>query len=163
MRVLVCDPHVTISAPGIEQVSFQQALSQGEYVVCLAPAIEQTSGLFNRDAFEAMRRDAFFINASRGELVDEAALLAALDHGLIAGCALDVGRAPDQMPSPHLAAHPKVIASPHIGGLTPPASEHQAMDTVRQVQALLSGRAPEGSVNLAHANRARELFGLAQQ
>ena len=72
----------------------------------------------NAAAFAAMKPGAFFINASRGKLVDEAALLAALDAGRLGGCALDVGRAPDQMPSPALARHPRVIATPHIGGLT---------------------------------------------
>jgi D-3-phosphoglycerate dehydrogenase / 2-oxoglutarate reductase len=69
------------------------------------------------------------------------ALLDALDAGLIAGAAVDV-RAADQMPSPAVAADPKVIATPHVGGLTPSASEHQAMGTVRQVQVLLDGVVP---------------------
>ena len=64
---------------------------------------------------------------------------AALDAGTIAGAALDVGRAPDQMPSPALARHPRVIATPHIGGLTPPAIEHQSIETVAQVAALGAG------------------------
>jgi D-3-phosphoglycerate dehydrogenase len=163
MRVLVSDPFVSVEETGLEQVSFEQLVGSADYVVCLAPAVEQTHNLFGRDAFRAMRRDAFFINASRGELVDEQALLQALQQELIAGCALDVGRAPDQMPSPALAAHPRVIANPHIGGLTPEASEHQAMDTVRQVRALLEGRVPEGAVNLQHAARARDHFGLQSQ
>ncbi|WPO49097.1 NAD(P)-dependent oxidoreductase [Pseudomonas sp. S1Bt23] len=160
MRVWVNDPNARVDEPGVEQVSFEQAVGGADYVVCLAPAVERTYNLFGREAFRAMRPGAFFINASRGELVDDAALLEALEQGLIGGCALDVGRAPDQMPGPLLAAHPKVIASPHIGGLTPEASEHQAMDTVRQVQALLAGRVPQGAVNLARADRARDLFRL---
>jgi len=106
-----------------------------------------------RAAFAAMRRGAYFINASRGELVDEAALLDALDSGAIAGCALDVGRARDQMPSPALAAHPRVIATPHIGGLTPNATEHQAMDSAGQVADILAGRMPAGALNAAQARR----------
>jgi len=163
MRVLVSDPHVTVAEEGIEQVSFEQVISQSDYVVCLAPALPETANLFGADAFAGMRADAFFINASRGELVDEQALLAALDQQQIAGCALDVGRATDQMPSSWLAAHPKVIANPHIGGLTPQASEHQAMDTVRQVRALLSGAVPQGAVNLRQAFGAQQAFGLPQQ
>ena len=95
-----------------------------------------------------MKRDGFFINLSRGNLVDETALAAALNDGTIAGAAMDVGRAPDQMPSPELARLPNVIATPHIGGLTPPASESQAFDTVRQVEALVKGEVPSGAANL---------------
>lgn len=61
---------------------------------------------------------------------------------------MDVGRAPDQMPSPELARLPNVIATPHVGGLTPPASESQAMDTVRQVEALVKGEVPPGAANI---------------
>jgi D-3-phosphoglycerate dehydrogenase len=105
-----------------------------------------------------MKPDAFFINASRGNLVDEVALLQALDSGHIAGCAMDVGRAPDQKPSPKLARHPKVIATPHIGGLTPPAIEHQALETVSQVAEILQGRVPAGAVNAASATRLGRLL-----
>jgi D-3-phosphoglycerate dehydrogenase len=125
-------------------------------VVCLAAATEATENMMNAAAFAAMKPDAYFINASRGNLVDEDALLAALDAGTIAGCAVDVGRAPDQMPSPRVAAHPRVIASPHIGGLTPPAVEHQALETVAQVAELLQGRAPQGAVNAQQATRWRQ-------
>jgi D-3-phosphoglycerate dehydrogenase len=60
---------------------------------------------------------------------------------------MDVGRAPDQMPSPDLARLETVIATPHIGGLTPPAIEAQAFDTVEQVRVILSGEVPKGAVN----------------
>jgi D-3-phosphoglycerate dehydrogenase len=107
-------------------------------------------------AFAAMRRGTFFVNAARGELVDEAALLAALDSGHLGGCALDVGRASDQMPAPALARHPRVIASPHVGGLTLAATEHQALETVDQLAQLLAGTVPRGAVNAAQARRWRE-------
>jgi len=74
-------------------------------------------------------------------------LLAALDAGHLAGAALDVGRAPDQMPSPELARLPNVIATPHVGGLTPQAIEHQSAETVRQVAEIVKGNAPVGAVN----------------
>jgi D-3-phosphoglycerate dehydrogenase len=163
MQVLVCDPQVRVQQASIRQLDFSGLLGAADYVVCLAPATPHTANLFDAKAFAAMRRHSFFINASRGELVDEDALLEALECGLLAGCALDVGRAPDQMPSPRLAAHPAVIASPHIGGLTPPASEHQAMDSVRQVQALIRGQWPAGAVNAASAHRARETFNLSEE
>jgi D-3-phosphoglycerate dehydrogenase len=85
--------------------------------------------------------------------VDEAALAAALDSGQVAAAAMDVGSAPDQWPAPGLARRPEVVATPHIGGLTPEAAEHQAMDTVRQVAALAEGRLPEGALNAEAAHR----------
>jgi D-3-phosphoglycerate dehydrogenase len=116
-------------------------------VICLAVATPETENLFDAAAFAAMRPDAFFLNLSRGNLVDEAALAHALRTGVIAGAAMDVGRAPDQMPSPELARLPNVVATPHTGGLVPQAIESQAFDTVRQVEAILAGAVPEGAVN----------------
>ncbi|MDP9895528.1 D-3-phosphoglycerate dehydrogenase [Variovorax boronicumulans] len=159
MHIVVHDPYASIDRAGLEQVALDALLARSDFVVCLAPATEATENLMNAAAFAAMRPQAFFINASRGDLVDEDALLAALDAGTIAGCALDVGRAPDQMPSPRVAAHPRVIATPHIGGLTPPAVEHQAMETVGQLGELFQGRMPKGAVNAAEAWRWRKAFG----
>jgi len=153
MQIVVADPYANITEPSHIATSFDAMLAQSDYVVCLAPATPETAQLFNAAAFAKMQASAFFINASRGELVDEAALLLALDHGVIAAAALDVGMAPDQMPSSLLARHPGVIATPHIGGLTPQAAEHQAMDTVNQVAAILAGRLPEGAVNAGKAHR----------
>jgi len=153
MRVLACDPQPIAKAAMLEQVGLPALLAQSDFVVCLAPANDRTERLMNAQAFAAMKADAFFINAARGELVDDQALLAALESGHLGGCALDVGRAPDQMPAPALARHPRTIATPHIGGLTLPAIEHQALETVSQIAALIRGEMPPGAVNAAHATR----------
>lgn len=154
MRVLVSDPAPAVGLPpGVQAADMDELLGASDYVVCLAPALPQTANLIDAAALARMRCGAIFINASRGELIDETALLDALDRRLIAGCALDVGRAPDQMPTPALATHPRVIATPHIGGLTPEAAEHQAMDTVAQVRAMLEGRMPPHAVNPDRATR----------
>jgi D-3-phosphoglycerate dehydrogenase len=149
MRVLISDPHATVEEPSFEQVDLATLLASSDHVVCLAVANEATENLINAEAFARMRRDAVFINVSRGNLVDETALAAVLAEGKIAGAALDVGRAPDQMPTPAIAAIPNVIATPHIGGLTPPAIEAQALHTVEQVRALVSRTVPDGAVNTA--------------
>jgi D-3-phosphoglycerate dehydrogenase / 2-oxoglutarate reductase len=156
LRIVVTDPHAEPANPALRKLPLAELLAESDYVVCLATATPQTENLMNAATFAMMKRSAFFINASRGNLVDEAALLAALEAGALAGCALDVGRAPDQMPSPELARHPRVIATPHIGGLTPAAIEHQSMETVRQVAEILQGRFPVGAVNAPHASRLRD-------
>ena len=153
MTVLVSDPYAQLDDPRFLKLPLDDLLARADYVVCLAIANEETENLMNAEAFARMKPDAFFINMSRGNLVDEAALAAALTEGRIAGAAMDVGRAPDQMPSPALARLPNVIATPHVGGLTPPASESQAFDTVRQVEALVQGKIPPGAVNVASWTR----------
>jgi D-3-phosphoglycerate dehydrogenase len=158
-RLLVNTPQALAAHDGLTQVTLPTLLAESDFVVCLAPAQPDTRHLMNGRAFAAMRPGAYFVNASRGELVDEAALLDALDSGHLAGCALDVGMAPDQTPSPSLARHPRVLATPHIGGLTPPATEHQAMETVSQLGALLRGELPAGVVNAPHATRWQRLKG----
>jgi len=153
MRVLVCDPHARMDHAALIQLDLPGLLAQSDFVVCLALATEATENLMNAQAFAKMKPGAFFINASRGNLVDEKALQQALDSGHLAGCAMDVGRAPDQMPTPALARHPKVIATPHLAGLTPESIEHQSLDTVAQAAEIIQGRAPEGAVNAASATR----------
>jgi len=153
MEVMVADPFVTIGDADIKHLALEDLLSRADYVVCLAIANEHTENLIGAAALARMQPHAFFINLSRGNLVDEAALAAALRENRIAGAAMDVGRAPDQMPSPELARLPNVIATPHIGGLTPQAIEHQALETVRQVEAIIKGEAPPGAVNAGHWTR----------
>ena len=147
MSVLVADPFVAVDDADIEHVPLEDLLDRSDYVVCLAVANESTENLIGQAALARMRRHAFFINLSRGNLVDEVALTAALRENRIAGAAMDVGRARDQMPTPGLARLPNVIATPHIGGLTPPAIESQSLETVRQVEAIIKGKIPIGAVN----------------
>jgi D-3-phosphoglycerate dehydrogenase len=151
MHVLVHDPYAEVDSR--HQSSLDELLGTSDYVVPLAVATAETENLMNDAAFAKMKEGAFFINVSRGNLVDEAALERALDSGRLGGCALDVGRDPDQMPTPRLAARPDVIATPHSAGLTLPAIEHQAMETVAQAAEILKGRAPKGAVNAQHWTR----------
>jgi len=148
MRVLISDPYKKV-----KQVPLAKLLAQSDYVVPLAVATAETENLIDARALRAMKPGACLINVSRGNLVDEAALEAALDSGRLAGCAMDVGRAPDQMPTPRLAARADVIATPHAAGLTLPAIEHQSMETVAQAAKIAKGRVPKGAVNAKHWRR----------
>lgn len=153
MSVLVADPYVSVATPSLTQVGLAELLNKSDFVILLAVATPQTENLIDAAALAAMKPTAFLINVARGNLIDEAALVHALDKRLIAGAALDVGRAPDQMPSLQLAARPDVIATPHTGGLTRPAIEGQALETVRQAADIIAGRRPNGAVNADSAHR----------
>ena len=157
MTVLASDPYKTIEEAGVGQVALEDLLAKADFVACLAVATEETENLIDAAALARMKPTAFFINLSRGNLVDEPALAAALDEKRIAGAAMDVGRAPDQMPSLDLARRADVLATPHAAGLTPDAIEHQAFDTVAQARALCAGDVPPHAVNAAAATRLARL------
>jgi len=159
MRVQVHDPFSPPQEAGIAAVTFAEVLTGSDIIVCLALSTAQTANLFDTAAFAAMKRGAMFVNLSRGELVDEEALEAALEAGHLRGAAMDVGRAADQKPQPRLARRADVVATPHLGGLTTEARDHQMMDTVRQVAALAAHRMPDGAVNPGEARRLRLLWG----
>src|SRR5262249_10377178 len=149
MKVLINDPY----AKKIKNTELKTLLAKSDYIVPLAVATAETENLIGDREFKVMKAGACFINASRGNLVDEAALVRALDSGRLGGCALDVGRAPDQMPTLEIAARADVIATPHAAGLTLPAIEHQSLETVAQARVILKGRAPKGAVNAKHWSR----------
>jgi D-3-phosphoglycerate dehydrogenase / 2-oxoglutarate reductase len=153
MEILVADPFAAVDDADIRHLPLDDLLSQADFVVCLAIANEKTENLIGQAALARMQPHALFINLSRGNLVDEAALTAALREKRIAGAAMDVGRALDQMPTPEIAKLPNVIATPHIGGLTPPAIESQSLETVRQVEKIIAGQTPIGAVNANHWTR----------
>lgn len=162
MRIVVNEPHSAVQEAGdIQQGSMDQLLHQSDFVVCLVPATEATTHLINGSDFQKMKRSAYFINASSADLVNEADLLHALDNEVIAGCAMDVGSAKDQAPSLALARHPRILATPRVGGLTAEAAAYQAMGSVEQIRALIGGQVPEHSVNALYALRAQRRFRLA--
>lgn len=155
MRTLIYDPYVDVKNGALRQVDFDTVLSEPDYVVCVPYATPETEKMMNDAAFKRMRRDAFFINVSRGIVVDEDALERALLGGFIAGAGLDVGLGHDQQPSLRLARLPNVVATPHVAGLTIEASEHQALENVSQVRDIIAGRVPIHAVNPDRASRLR--------
>ena len=158
MRVLINDPYVTADHEKIEQVDFETVLGEADFVLPLAAATEETENLIDARAFSLMKPDAYFVNVSRGNLVDESALAAALQEKRIAKVAMDVGRAADQRPSPRLAELPGVVATPHLGGLTVQNAETQAWSAVEQIEALLRGKMVPRSINPEHAERLSRLW-----
>ncbi|MEM9565200.1 MAG: NAD(P)-dependent oxidoreductase [Actinomycetota bacterium] len=156
LDVLVADPYVDVVPEPLRSVDLPTLLAGSDVVFPLAASTPETKNLIDADALAAMRPGATLVNVSRGELLDEVAVAAALDSGQLGRLAMDVGRAPDQRPSPELAGRPGVVATPHLGGLTPENADAQAMSSVEQVTSLLAGELPPRAVNPDDANRLRQ-------
>lgn len=125
-RVLINDPLYTegIVADGVESVSAQKLLTEADIVSLHVDLREETKGFFNAPMLQAMKPGAFFINTSRGELIDETALLRGLESGAIGGAALDVlsneqttGMGENALVK-YAQTHDNLIITPHIGGCT---------------------------------------------
>lgn len=155
MRVLVNDVRDVNVAEGMQVVGFDELVRRSDAVFPLAPAMSSTTNMIDADALAKMQRGATLINVSRGDLLDEDAVAAALESGQLGALCMDVGWAADQRPSPDLASRPNVVATPHLGGLTPENADAQAASSVEQVAAMLAGELPPRVVNGDHAVRLR--------
>lgn len=157
VEVILNDPAVEhdIVADGFEHVTFADLLGRSDFVLPLAASVPETENLIDAAAIARMRPGTMLVNVSRGELLDEVAVADALDSGHLGGLAMDVGRASDQRPSPALASRPGVVATPHLGGLTPENADAQAMSSVDQVKAIVAGEMPPRAVNPDDADRVR--------
>ena len=132
-------------APGVDRVvgtdRLDEVLAEADVVICAAP--DGGNGpLFTADRFAVVREGADFINIARGGLVDEPALLAALDSGPIAGAALDVFAHEPPDPSNPLVTHERVIATPHIAGVTEQNLLGTADAVVENIERVLRGEDP---------------------
>lgn len=151
MRVLAFDPYVgeeRAAHLGAEPVLFARLLEESDFVTLHVPLTSQTRGMIGREELRRMKRGARLVNCARGGLVDEAALLEALEQGHLAGAALDTfAEEPPQ--DLRLVRHPRVVATPHLGASTQEAQEAIGADVAEQVLQALEGRLPRGAVNVA--------------
>jgi glyoxylate reductase len=132
---------------GATHSDLRALLSSSDVVTVHLPSTPSTRGLFNREIFALMKPGALFINTARGDLVDESALLAALDEGRLGGAGLDVFSREPEVPR-ELAEHPKVCALPHIGSATTHTRREMAGLAVRNATAVLDGNGPITPVEL---------------
>ena len=115
---------------------------------CTAPWIASTRHLIDQSALQLMRPHAVLVNTSRGEVVDEAALVKALQGGVIAGAALDVFEQEPPHDSP-LLNMANVVVSPHVGGLSTRSVDEMTRRATSSVIDVLNGRVPDGLANNA--------------
>lgn len=131
---------------GVRYVSFDEILAQSDFVVVLAPLNTETQGMFQEDQFRKMKNTAIFINAARGAIVNEAALLQALKRGDIAGAGLDVFETEPISEDHPLLQLDQVVALPHIGSSSKDTRLDMMTLCVENIQAVLKGDNPKTAV-----------------
>ncbi len=172
MTVRAYDPFVPPSrsvALGIELVDFDDLLGTSDVVTLHVPLTPQTRAMIDARALALMRDDAVLINCARGGVVDAAALLETVHAGRLRAVAIDVfpeEPPPEGSASRALMAHPRVVATPHLGGSTYEALERIALELASDVVHVLGGRPAQGAVNAprlsgADAERAGGFIDLA--
>jgi D-3-phosphoglycerate dehydrogenase len=150
MQVLVYDPYVdaeSVRDSRCEQVDLDTLLTESDFVSIHTPLTEGTRGMIDEERLRQMKPTAFLINAARGAIVDQDALVLALEKQWIAGTALDVF-VPERLPSDHpLLSLPNVIATPHVAFYSEESLMDLQVQAAENVAAVLSGRRPASVVN----------------
>jgi D-3-phosphoglycerate dehydrogenase len=145
LTVITHDPYVAqdaVKALGVENVSFDDLLARSDFVSVHAPLLPATRGLMNADAFAKMNKGALLINTARGPLVDEGALVAALDSGKLGGAALDVVAVEPLAKDSALRGRDNVILTPHTGFYSVEALDELQTKCATDVARVLSGEKP---------------------
>lgn len=151
MTIIAHDEFIDPTSPfvverGVRLTSLDDLLREADFVSLHVPLTPETRNSFSHDAFQKMKSSAWFMNASRGEVVDEAALLHVLSGNHIAGAALDV-RSQEPPVDIELAKLDNVILTPHIGAFTHEAQERVVAAVCDDVTAVLSGNSATNAFN----------------
>lgn len=151
MNVIAYDPFVSQESAkklGIQLKSLDEIISSADFITLHVPKTPETFHLIDKARIEKMKTGVRIINCSRGGVVDEAALLEAVQNGKIAGAALDVfEKEPLPADSP-LLNNPKIIACPHLGASTVEAQVNVAVDVAEQIAEVLAGGQAKAAVNI---------------
>jgi D-3-phosphoglycerate dehydrogenase len=139
MSVLAYDPYLT-EAEGCELVDLQRVFTESDVISLHAPAVADTRHMINTSSLAMMKPGVYLINCARGGLVDQEALLAALDSGQVAGAGLDVTD-PEPLPVGHpLLHHPRVIVTPHVASATVEGRRRLYAHAIENALNVLAGR-----------------------
>jgi D-3-phosphoglycerate dehydrogenase / 2-oxoglutarate reductase len=145
LRVVTHDPYVAadvLAKAGVEAVGFDELLAMSDFVSVHAPLLPATRGLFNAEVFRKMKKGALLINTARGPLVDETALVAALDSGYLGGAALDVVTTEPLAKDSKLIGRDNVILTPHTAFYSVEALDELQTKCATDVARVLSGEPP---------------------
>ena len=144
MRVLYADSAVNAdleAETGARRVELNDLLASADVVSVHVPSTPETRGMFDAGRFQLMKPGALLINTARGDIVDESALMAALESGRLGGAGLDVYANEPTIPEA-ITRHPKIVALPHIGSATTDTRRAMAGLAVENVRRVLAGGRP---------------------
>lgn len=151
MKVLAYDPYVSRDLArdaGIEMTALDTLFAESDYISLHLAATPETHHMLNAAAFEKMKDGVRIVNCARGELIDSAALAAALESGKVGGAGLDVFETEPPGADSPLLGNPKVLATPHIGGSTEEAQELVGIRIIEQVRDYLENGVVTNAVNM---------------
>ncbi len=145
-RVIAHDPFVTAKAGremGVEMKTLDEVIAESHFISLHLPLTDKTRALVNKAFLEKMKKGAFLVNTARGELIDEKALLAALERNQLGGAALDVfSPEPPDKANP-LMHHPNVIVTPHMSSQTDGATNAMGRMALEECLRVLRGEQPK--------------------
>lgn len=150
MHVIAHDPYAPADkarAIGVDLVSFEEAITVADFFSLHMPLTPSTEKIFNDEAFAKMKKGARIVNVARGGVIDEDALLKALDAGIVAQAALDVFTVEPPEKDNKLVNHEKVTVTPHLGASTMEAQEGVAVEIAEAVVGALKGELAATAVN----------------
>lgn len=128
---------------GYQALSLEEVLRVSDIITLHLPLFEDTKNLIGEKELTLMRPHAMLINTARGALVDQKAVVNALNNGIIGGFGADVLVEEPPVPDEPLLNHPKTIITAHVGSLTATTYKNMCVSTVKNVLAILSGKAPQ--------------------
>ncbi|PLX83195.1 MAG: phosphoglycerate dehydrogenase [Desulfuromonas sp.] len=152
-EVITCDPYISEKRAedfGVKLVSLDDIVRYSDIITVHTPLNQETRGMISGDHFERMKDGVIVVNCARGGIIEEAAMLAALESGKVAGAAFDVWS--EEPPSSEvlkkLIGHPRMLVTPHLGANTFEAQKNVAVDVSREIINYLDGRPMENAVNI---------------
>lgn len=148
--VLAADPYLepgNLTDHDAELVPFEEAVDRADYLSVHPPLTSETEGLIDADVLARMKETASLVNVARGPVVDETALVEALDAGEIAGAGIDVFEEEPPAPDSPLRDHPRVVATPHQAWYSEESKRECREGVARAIRQALEGERPETAVN----------------